>query len=84
MGLKLHWGEPKRPSEVRTWFGASSHKLKGAQQPWSHRFLTHEVKRRYGVSFGRSWFFGLSMLGETKTYDTQDGPRVGCCANRES
>lgn len=74
-GLRLHWGDPNRPTEIRAWTGAIGGGLKDA--PWTHDFVTHQVGRWYGLSRKRDWFCGFCRLGKTEMYSSREKPRVG-------
>ncbi|MCP1550649.1 MULTISPECIES: hypothetical protein [Methylorubrum] len=72
-GLRLHWGDPNRPTEIRAWTTAFSRK----DSPWRHDYITHQVCRWYGLSRKRDWFCGFCRLGKTEMYSSPEKPRVG-------
>ena len=75
--FKIHWGDPKHPTEIRLWTGALGFRLHGVQQPYEHCFTTHEIARWYGISYRRAWFCGFSRFGQSLDYRTTEPPRLG-------
>lgn len=75
--LKLHWGDPKHPTEIRAWTGALGSPVEGVERPWQHCFVSHQIGRWYGVSYARSGFMSLCVFGPSADYRTTDAPRFG-------
>jgi hypothetical protein len=72
-GLKLHWGDPKHPTELRSWTGA----LGSNDRPWQHCYVSHEIGRWFGLSHKRNWFVGFFLTERTDEYRTAERPRFG-------
>jgi hypothetical protein len=75
--LKLHWGDPKHPTEIRAWTGALGSRVEGIERPWQHCFVSHQIGRWYGISYERAGFVGLCVFGPSEDYRTTVAPRFG-------
>ena len=75
--LQLHWGDPKHPTEIRSWTGALGSQIGGVERPWQHCFVSHQIGRWYGFSYERAGFVGLCVFGPSEDYRTTVAPRFG-------
>jgi hypothetical protein len=75
--LKLHWGDPKHPTEIRAWTGALGFSPRGEDRYWQHCYVSHQIGRWYGISYERSGFLGLCVFGPSEDYRTSVAPRFG-------